>query len=93
MNHPSDLQPGIYGAPERWVSDSQLQNIADHVRSIESIRMRMSKITPGDRLGESFVGELEQAIIDFIVPRGITLSAGDTLEIFRLLRDTAHKER
>lgn len=93
MSKPPDLKPGIYGATERWISDAQLNAIAVHVWSINSIRARLLSISSNQRLEEKFVGELSQAIIDFIVPAGIKMSGGDTLEIFQLLRTMAEKEQ
>jgi hypothetical protein len=88
-----ELAPGIYGADERWLSDAQLEDVAVHVRSIQSIWSRFSKITASDHIDEKFVREISGVIIGYIVPLKLSMSGRDKVHVFQLLRAMAEAEQ
>src|SRR5215471_6106311 len=94
-HQPGNCEPGIYGArdDERWLSDFQLHEIATHVRSIESIWTRFSKITADDWIEDQFGREIAQAIIDYLRSRQLMMTGMESVRVFRLLREMAEQEQ
>ena len=84
-----DLAPGIYGADERWLSDKQVVEIADHVCAIPRIWNLMREITDEDRIE----GELEMVlwteVREYIMRNGWVAAGGDTFALTRILRKRA----
>ena len=93
MSGAPNREPGIYGGDERLLTEEQLRDAALYVKSIESIWSRFSKITAQDRVEESLVREVSQAIIDYLKRKKLIMSGMESVEVFRILRKFAENEQ
>ena len=75
------------------LTEEQLRDAALYVKSIESIWSRFSKITAQDRVEESLVREVSQAIIDYLKRKKLIMSGMESVEVFRILRKFAENEQ
>jgi hypothetical protein len=89
----SELEPGLYAAPERWLSDEQLGTVARHIKSIDLVWNRVLELRENVRLEDELSDYMWEEIRTYTIQQKWRMSGSDQLFLMTLLERLAADDR